>query len=361
MQRLIFALSLSAAPAFADVPKVATDIAPIHSLVSQVMNGVGTPDLIIPANASPHGYAMRPSEARNLAQADVVIWVGPTLTPWLDGPVETLAATAAHLVLADVPQINVLAFREGSGFGAHDHGHEEGHQDEHAEDDHEDHADGHDDHKEHADGHEDHADDHDGHDDHEDHADEDGHDDHQENAKEAGHDGMKDPHLWLDPGNASIWLMAIADQLAIVDPENADTYRDNAKQGQVAIALQEKAIAAQLAPVVGTPFIVFHDAFHYFEAHFEVEAVAAVSTGDAAKPGAARIASLRADLSDSGVHCAFTEPQIDASLLGTVTEGLDVKLGVLDPLGADLPLGPGQYAALLGAIADSMAVCLSHK
>ncbi len=353
MQRLIFAISLSAAPAFADVPKVSTDIAPIHSLVAQVMHGVGAPDLIIPANASPHGYAMRPSEARNLAQADVVIWVGPTLTPWLEGPVETLAAEAVHLVLSEVPQINILPFREGDGFGAHDHGHA----DEHKDTDADTHDDAHDDH-DHADKHDgDHADKHD--EDHADAHDDDHADKHEGDHAEGGAAGMNDPHLWLDPGNASIWLGVIADQLAQSDPENAAIYLENAKQGQVAIALQEKAITTQLAGVSGVPFIVLHDGFHYFESHFGIEAIAAVSAGDAAKPGAARIASLRAELSDSGVQCAFSEPQIDDSLLDTVTEGLDVKVGVLDPLGAALPTGPGQYAALLGAMADSMAVCLS--
>ena len=307
MSRLFCLLMMTTAPAFADVPKVVTDIAPVHALVAQVMDGLGAPDLIIPANASPHGYAMRPSEARNLAQSDIVVWVGPTLTPWLEGPVNALGAQAEQLVLAEVNGINVLPFREGEAFEAHDHEHEHTH----------------------------------------------GHAD--------GEDEPSDPHLWLDPENASVWLAAIATVLADADPDNAEVYHANANRGQVAIALQEKAIAEKLTPLSGTPFVVLHDAFHYFESHFEVEAIAAVSAGDAAKPGAARIASLRAQLADSGVRCAFSEPQINASLLETVTEGLDVKIGVLDPLGAGLPLGPGQYPALLGAMADSMVACLSHK
>lgn len=331
MKRLFCLLLMTTSPAFADVPKVATDITPVYSLVSQVMDGIGQPDLIIPANASPHGYAMRPSEARMLAQADVVIWIGPTLTPWLQDPIETLASGTAKIVLSDARGTNVLPFREGEAFGSHNHGHNH----DHAEEQDADHEDA-------------------------DHDDAD-HDD--AGNEDAHHDGAEafDPHLWLDPENAALWLPAIADALAAADPENAATYHSNAKRGQVAIALQEKTIAAQLEPVTGTPFVVLHDAFHYFESHFGVEAFAAVSAGDAATPGAARIASLRAQLDQSGVRCAFTEPQINASLLETVTEGMDVKIGILDPLGATLPLGPGQYAALLGAMADSMVDCLSHE
>lgn len=303
MSRLLAMLLITAAPVYADVPKVVTDIAPVHALVAQVMGGVGTPDLIIPPNASPHGYAMRPSEARDLAQADVVVWVGPTLTPWLQDPIDTLGGGATHVVLAEADGINVLPFRTGEAFESDDHDHE--------------------------------------------------HADVGEGAEQT------DPHLWLDPENASVWLTVIANALAKADPENAETYYDNADQGQVAIALQEKAIAARLKPLAGTPFIVLHDGFHYFESHFGVEAIAAVSAGDAAKPGAARIASLRAELAESGVRCAFTEPQINTSLLDTVTEGLDVKVGILDPIGADLTPGPGQYTALLGAMADSMVACLT--
>ena len=258
------------------------------------MDSVGTPELIIPVNASPHGYTMRPSEARNLAQADLVIWVGPALTPWLSGPVETLA---------NVPGIIALSFREGEAFEGHDHG---------------------DDHN---------GDVHDG-------------DDHADEGDHAEAEPI-DPHLWLDPGNGA------------QDPENAQLYLDNAKRGQTAIALQEKAIATQHAPLKGAPFIVLHDGFHYFESHSGLEAVASVSTGDAANLGAARIRSRRDHLSDSGVVCAFSEPQIDTSLLDAVTDGLDVKGGILDPLGANLPLGPGQYPALLAGMADSMQACLS--
>lgn len=310
MSRLLALLLITAAPAHADVPNVVADIAPVHALVALVMEGVGSPDLIIPSNASPHGYAMRPSEARDLSQADVVIWVGPTLTPWLQDPIDTLGSAATHLVLAEADGINVLPFRTGDAFEGHDHDHDHDHSD----------------------------------------ADTD--------AGEATQSA--DPHLWLDPENASIWLTVIADALAIADPENADTYHDNADRGQVLIARQEKAIATRLEPLAGTPFVVLHDAYHYFESHFGIEAIAAVSAGDAAKPGAARIASLRAHLAGSGVRCAFAEPQINTGLLDTVTEGLDVKVGILDPLGADLAPGPGQYVALLGAMADSMVACLTE-
>ncbi|HAC48856.1 MAG TPA: zinc transporter, partial [Sulfitobacter sp.] len=135
-------LASAASPLWADVPAVATDIAPVHALVSQVMEGVGTPDLIVPPRSSPHGYAMRPSEARSLSGADLVVWVGPLLTPWLADPLESLASSASHLALLEQPGTRVLAFREGSTFEAHDHGDEGRGAEEHPEkgDDHDAHG-----------------------------------------------------------------------------------------------------------------------------------------------------------------------------------------------------------------------------
>ena len=120
-------LAAAASPLWADVPAVATDIAPVHGLVSQVMEGVGTPDLIVPPRSSPHGYAMRPSEARALSGADLVVWVGPSLTPWLADPLQSLASSASHLALMEQPGARVLAFREGATFEPHSHG-DEGHE-----------------------------------------------------------------------------------------------------------------------------------------------------------------------------------------------------------------------------------------
>ena len=352
LRPLILSATLLATPAFADVPRVATDIAPVHSLVAQVMQGVGTPELIIPPDASPHDYALRPSEARALSAASLVVTVGPALTPWLEETVDTLAGDARHLALMEVDGMRLMPFREGAAFAhAHDHGH--GH-----DDDHEDEAG-----KKHAESHDDHA-----------HGDEDHkHEDAHAHGKEEpagqphhdGHDGHAhgagmDPHIWLDPRNGAVALTAVAEALAALDPGNAATYRQNAQQGVQALDRLEREIGARLDGARGRPFIVFHDAYHYFEARFDVEASAAVSAGDAADPGAARIAELRAHVADAAPVCAFAEPQMNVSLLETVVEGQDVRLATIDPLGAALTPGPALYPQLIAAMADSIAGCLTE-
>ena len=261
MSRKLLPVSITAAllggTAVADVPNVAVDIAPVHSLVARVMEGVGTPNLIVQPGASPHEYNLRPSEAAALQDANLVFWVGEDLTPWMEGAIETLSDGATVTALLEADGTTLLDFREGALFEAHDHGdddHDDHGHDEHAEgedhDDH-DHAD-HDDHDhgdEHAEG-EDH--DHEDHEDHEDHA---GHDDHH------GHDhGEHDPHAWLSPENASAWLNVIAAQLSAADPDNAGAYFANAAAAREEMAALSAEVAATLDAVRGGNFIVFHDA-----------------------------------------------------------------------------------------------------
>ncbi|WP_373027909.1 zinc ABC transporter substrate-binding protein [Sulfitobacter sp.] len=332
MRRLLpVSFLLLSTAAWADVPRVATDIAPVHSLVAQVMAGLGTPDLTIPPGASPHSYAMRPSEARALAGADLVVWVGPSLTAWLGDPIETLAGDALHLELEDVAGTFVLENRTGVAFEVHDH----------ADDDA---------------GHDDQADDA-GHDDH---ADEAAHDTHD---TQEGHDhaaGAIDPHLWLDPVNASLWLGAISDALGQIDPDNAQTYAANAAKGQAELAGLQTRIQAQLAPVQGRPFAVFHDAYHYFEARFGVEASAALSLSDGSAPSAARLDDVRDVVQSINAVCVFTEPQFNPGLVAALADGRSLKSAPLDPLGAGLTPGPALYGEVIQGLATSFENCLSE-
>jgi len=316
MRNLIFALVLGTpivvASAGADVPKVVTDIAPIHGLVSMVLGERGTPDMILPPNASPHEYAMRPSDARALGQADLVIWVGTALTPWLAGPLDTLAPAALRIELMNVPGTKVLGLREAGVFDPHGHGDDEGHQD----------------------------------------------NDDDSSAKDQG--GMRDPHMWLDPDNAVLWLKEIAGQLSALDPEGADGYRANALMAAGAIRAGADRIHLDLSGVKDRPFVVLHDGFLYFETYFGLTSVAAVKSAEADQPGPARMSQIRATLRDSGVVCAFSEPQIDSGLLDTATDGLDIGRGIIDPIGVNLPLGEDHYLALMASISDSVKRCLSR-
>ncbi|QPO07398.1 zinc transport system substrate-binding protein [Sulfitobacter pontiacus] len=346
MRRLLCTtLLFSAGLAHAEVPRVATDIAPIHSLVSMVMQGAGSPDLIIPPGASPHSYAMRPSEARAVAKADLVVWVGPSLAPWLEEPMSSLAQGAERLTLQDVEGIRLLTNRSGVAFEAHDHGDHEG-QDHAEHDDHGDHE-GHDDHK----GHDDHAD----HDDHD-------HDVHEEADAHEGHNhapGALDPHIWLDPQNAIVWLDAIAASLSAQDPENAALYADNAAQAQAQLVDLQADIQAELTPLRGQKFVVFHDAYHYFEARFDVEASAAISLSDGAAPSAARLAEVRDVVKDTQAACVFTEPQFNAGLVDALQDGTALKSASLDPIGAALEPGVDMYPALLRDLAAAFSSCLA--
>jgi zinc transport system substrate-binding protein len=388
MRRLLCTtLLFSAGLAHAEVPRVATDIAPVHSLVSMVMQGAGSPDLIIPPGASPHSYAMRPSEARAVAKADLVVWVGPSLAPWLEEPMSSLAQGAERLTLQDVEGIRLLTNRSGVAFEAHEHGDHEGHDDHGGHDDHADHAE-HDDHEGHDhDDHGDHEDhkDHDGHDDHaghddhgdhegHDHADQEGHDDHadhddhdhdahEEADAHEGHNhapGALDPHIWLDPQNAVVWLDAIAASLSAQDPENADLYADNAAQAQAQLVDLQADIQAELTPLRGQKFVVFHDAYHYFEARFDVEASAAISLSDGAAPSAARLAEVRDVVKDTQAACVFTEPQFNAGLVEALQDGTALKSASLDPIGAALEPGVDMYPALLRDLAAAFTSCLAE-
>ena len=344
--RLVIAAALAAAPAFAaaeTAPRVTTDIPPVHSLAAQVMEGVGTPSLILPPGASPHSHAMRPSEAAALAASDLVIWIGPDLTPWLDRALDGLAADAATLTLLEAPGTRQLAFREGATFEAHDHG-DQGHDEDHAHDDHGHDDHGHDDHSHDDHGHEDHA--------HDDHA----HDNHDHH--DHAHDGV-DPHAWLDPENARVWLGLIADALAEVDPANAATYRANAEAASVEIDTLMSEVATLVGPIQDKPFIVFHDAYHYFEARFGIEAAGAVSLGDATSPGPARLQEIRDTIAELKADCVFSEPQFEPALVATVIEGSGARTGMLDPVGAALEPGPGLYGVLIRSLAEDLSDCLS--
>jgi zinc transport system substrate-binding protein len=311
---------LLSAPALAEAPSVAADIAPVQGLVARVMDGVGEPALIIQQGASPHEYSLRPSEAAALENADIVFWIGESLTPWMAETVETLAGDATVVELLDVPGTVTLPYREGATFEAHDHG-----EDEHGHDDH-----GHDDH-----GHDEHAHDDQGHD----------------------HEG-DDPHAWLDPENAKLWLDAIAAELSAADPANAATYVANAAAGRAEIDAASAEAATTVAPLKDAGFVVFHDAYQYFEARFGIAAAGAISLSDASEPSPARIAEIQAAVADLGVACVFSEPQFNAGLVATVMDGSAAKTAVLDPLGTTIEPGPGFYPALIRQLSASMAGCL---
>ena len=291
----------------ADVPQVTTDIPVTHSLVTRVMAGIGTPDLIVNRGASPHDYSLRPSNAASLEAADVVFWISNGLTPWLDDALNTLARNAKVIELMDAKGATVLPFRDGATFETHSHRHKH---------------------------------------------DEDGHDEDEHATVNI------DPHGWLDPDNGKTWLDVIATELSKIDPENTDIYFDNVSQGKTDIDAVISEIDATLATFRGTNFIVYHDAYQYFERRFDVLAAGSISMGDVSDPSPARIAEIRQTVEELDMTCVFSEPQFNPELVITVADVTSVKTREIDPLGTTFSLGPDFYLDVLRGIAQTMASCL---
>ena len=313
MSRKLFSISavatLLGSSAIADVPNVSVDIAPLHSLVASVMNGVGVPSLIIPPGSSPHDHQLRPSEAKAMQDANIVFWMGEELTPWMENAVKILSSNASVTTFLENDKTSLLEFREGALFEAHDH-EDEQHDDEHDDEEHD----------------------------------------------EQGH-GSHDPHAWLSPNNAKAWLDVIAAQLSSYDTENAGVYFTNAASAKSEIEMMIAEINLALDPIRGGKFIVFHDAYQYFENDFDFQASGAISIGDASDPSPARIAKIQKRIRDEEINCVLAEPQYKANLVQTVMEGSQANTNVIDPLGAGLKPGILLYNKLIKNMAQSLADC----
>ena len=312
-------LGVLSSPSWAAAPSVVVDIAPLHSIVSEVMNGVGQPQLLVQAEASPHSYSLRPSEAEALVEADVVFWISEDLTPWLPNSLNNLAGSSSTVKMLELSATETHGFREGATFEAHAH-HDDDHQDENHQ-----------------------ADEH-----------------HEEDHHGDGHHGEHDPHAWLDPVNAKAWATEIATELSRVDPANADLYQKNAGEFGQSMDDLMASLEQRANRLDGINFIVFHDAYQYFERRFGLLAAGAISVSDASDPSPARIREIQAMVKDLNVTCAFTEPQYNPSLVKTVFEGSEVEtVGVMDPLGVGIPVGRGLYSELLESLMTSLEQCRS--
>ena len=307
----------SAVCAQADV-KVVTSIKPLHSLASAVMKGVGAPSLIVEGAGSPHNYALKPSQAKDLQEADLIFWIGHDFEAFLENSIENIAAGATAVSLMDSHGLEKLKFREGGAFD--DHGHE----------DHDDHA-------------------HDDHDDHDDH------NDHEEHAH-----GAYDAHIWLDPKNVKAIVHEMEEHLAEIDPANAASYEANAASVMAQLDDLIEEIQAELEPVKDQGYIVFHDAYQYFENRFGVSAIGSITVSPEVIPGAKRTAEIRNKIKSLEATCVFSEPQFQPKLIQTVTEGTNAGTGVIDPLGATIKDGDQLYFTLIRNMAKSLKDCLSR-
>ena len=308
---------------------VVASVKPVHSLVAAVMEGIGAPVLIVKGAASPHTYALKPSQAEQIEKADLVFWMGHSLETFLEKPLESLASKAMVVELMDSHGLKKLEMREGGGFDEHDH------------DDHDDH-------------------DEDGHKEHEDHSEEE-HDNHaKESHDDHGH-GKFDVHVWLDPENAKVMANEIMEALKKVDPGNAKKYERNTKNLVERLNRLVAEVSSKLISVKEKGFVVFHDAYQYFEKRFGLTAVGSITVSPEVVPGVKRIKELKTKIKKLNALCVFSEPQFKPKLVSTVVEGTKAKTGVLDPLGASIQNGPKLYFILIHDMANSLNKCLSNK
>jgi len=317
-------------------PSVVATIPAIHGLTAAVMDGVGEPRLLLPPGTSPHACSLKPSDAAALEDAELVVWIGDALETFLARSLDNLAGDARRLALIDAPGVEVLRFAAGDA--AHGHG-DVGHGD-----------DGHGDAGHGDDGHGDAGHGDDGHGDV-------GHGDDGHGRSHAR--GDVDPHIWLSPANAAAMTRAIAATLVELDPAHGDTYRANAAATVAEIEALAGELEADLAPVRDVPFVVFHDAYGYFEDAFGLQDVGAVTLSPDQSPGTAHVAELRRTIRAAEAVCVFAEPQFEPRLVETLVAGTAVRTGELDPVGTDLAPGPDAYFRLMRGLADDLVDCLA--
>ena len=294
---LLIFLLLVPAPAVAGGPRVVVTLKPAHSLIAGVMAGLGEPHLLLSSGADPHSHALRPSEARALAGAGVVFWIGPALEGYLQKPLATLAGGAKTVALSNAPGLRLLPAREGGIWSGHqDHG-------------------------------------------------------------EQSHD----PHIWLDPRNAQAMVRAAVAALSDLDPGHGAEYRRNGDRIIAELRALELEIHRLLAPVRPLPYLVLHDAYQYFEARFGTNVQGAIAIAPDRKPGARRIAAIRKRLAKGKIRCLFREARFPAKLVDTLADGLAVRVANLDAVGVAIPPGPDAYGQLLRQLAGSIENCLSYS
>ncbi len=310
--------------------KVVTSIKPIHSLASNVMDGVGKPDLIVDGFNSPHGFNLKPSHAKMIENADLIIWVGEDLEAFLEKPLDTISKKAVNVEIMNLSGIKKLKFREKNIFEGHDdHGHG------HKEKKHDDHGHGNKEKK-----HDDHGHKKAKHDDH-------GHDKHAH--------GDHDPHVWLDPMNAKVIIKEIENQLVKLDPDNSSKYKANSKKAQSELDNLTKNIKGDLKE--NLRFVVFHDAYQYFENRFGIKVLGALTVNPDVLPGAEQLSEIREVIEHEKVNCLFSEPQFNPAIIKSIAKDTKIKTGVLDPLGATLDKGKGMYSELLQSMYASFKGC----
>ena len=281
-------------------PRVVATIAPLHSLVAGVMEGRDQPEVLLTGNESPHGFLLKPSHIRKLNEADMVFYIDGTFETFLSKALESLPESSRAVAVSGVFEMEFLKMRSGGMWEEEGGGHE-------------------------------------------------GH---------AHHHGGDDMHLWLSVDNAKTVVRAITKELSKADPKGKSTYKKNARAMMKKLDALDSELREKLAGLGNSPYIVFHDAYGYFEKEYGLKAVGSISVNPEIPPSAAKIREVRGKLDESGAVCVFSEPQFKKKVVDTVIEGTDVRTGQLDPLGFGIDTGPELYFKLMRKLADSVTSCL---
>ena len=284
--------------------KVLASIKPVHSLVASIMEGAGTPSLIVQGSASPHTYSLKPSQADELQNADLVFWVGHQFEAFLEKPIETIATKSVAVSLLDTKGITVLPPRETGNFEAHEEEVEAGHSHDHSEE--------------------------------------------------------VDAHVWLDPQNAMLMAAEIEQALVKADPANAAIYTANSAKLKTELTALQAEIETTLAPTKDKGIIVFHDAYQYFERRFGVNVLGSITASPEVMPGAERLTELKTKLTNLKAACIFAEPNFEPKLVNAIIEGTPAKTGTLDPEASGIAEGPALYGTMMRGIATSIRDCLAQ-
>jgi len=283
--------------------RVVASIKPLQAIAAALMRGAGQPELLLPGGASPHSYALRPSQVFLLQRADLVFWIGPDLETFLAKALQSLPDRAKILTVQELPGLQLLPAREGGIWG----------EDEEAEP-----------------------------------------------AGAEGHHrpGGTDLHVWLSPRRTRVLAEALSRALAAADPERGALYRRNLETFSAQLEQLSADLDRQLGAIRNRPYLVFHDAYHYFEDDFGLHPVGAVAVHPDRPPGARRVLELREEINRRKVRCVFSEPQFPPRLAETLVEGTSARAGVLDPLGVEMSGGADAYRDLMQKLAADLRSCL---
>ncbi|MGO2354459.1 MAG: zinc ABC transporter substrate-binding protein ZnuA [Marinomonas foliarum] len=326
MNKLLLALGVSAlSPLALAKPVIATSIKPVSMVVAAIAGDKADIQQIVSSTASPHDFAMRPSDLKKILKADTVVWVGESLERFLEKPLENAGKEDSSIEWLALDGMALHNF-------AKEHHHDEGE----AEKSHDDH-----DHEAH--------DDHD----HEEHGDHEGHEGHEGHH----HDGV-DPHVWLSPDNARVLAKAVTARLVSLDSANAEYYKENLASFEKGLSAKDAEIRKALNKVNKVPYIVFHDGYSYFEQHYGLSHAGEITVSPERKPGAKKVAEIRHEIQEHKVQCVFSEPQFSPAIVKTLLDGTDVKTAPLDPLGSKVKMGTNAYFSFLDSLSGQFLSCL---